>query len=55
MESSIWPHLENWLNWFYSFKLFAQKSNVAIKKIAVKKYNHLLISWIRQGRELKKT
>jgi len=53
MESSIWPHLENWLNYFCSFRLFTQKSNVAIRGIVIKKCNHPLVLWIRQGGELK--
>jgi len=43
----VWPHLENKLNCFCSFRLFVQKSNVVIGKIVVKECNHLLVLWIR--------
>ena len=50
---SVWPHLENRLNCFCSFRLFVQKNNVAIRGIITEEYNHPLVLWIRQGGKLK--
>ena len=47
----VFDHIQK--NCFSSFRLFAQKSNVAIGKIVVKECNHLLVLWIRQDRKLK--